>query len=245
MALVSPVQTAQPDGLRRALEPLIQQPIAKVVFTDNRSRILSARATEDGMVVRVHRCFATAPETLLPSVAALIAPADGRRRASIERVRRTALASVRAYFDNQVADSPPKRPPLTPKGRCFDLAAMRDEINVQEFAGRLSVDITWGRWGTRKRRARTASIRLGSFDQRLGLVRIHPTLDAEDVPRYVVMSVVHHEMLHADLPARARGGRRVLHSPEFRRRERLFADHARAERWIAANLDRLLRRSPR
>lgn len=213
------------------------------MLTENRSRILSARPTADGVVVRVHRCFAAAPVTVMPALATLIAPAPAsRRRRSKQdaRARRAALALVRAYFEANTERSASSTNVTMPKGRFFDLEALRDEINRAYFEDRLTVAITWGRWGTRRRRARTASIRLGSYDPIQGLVRIHPTLDAEDVPRYVVASVVHHEMLHAALPPRSEGGRRVLHGPDFRRRERQFRDHARAERWIARHLDRLL-----
>jgi len=52
--------------------------------------------------------------------------------------------------------------------------------------------------------------------------------------------VVFHEMLHQVVPVVERRGRRVVHSAEFRRRERSHPDHERARRWEAENLHLLL-----
>jgi hypothetical protein len=77
------------------------------------------------------------------------------------------------------------------------------------------------------------------------LVRLHPVLDHASVPRYVVASVVHHEMLHAEMGVETRNGRRRVHPPEFRRREREFEEYERAKGWIEKNLGGLLRRRDR
>ena len=66
-------------------------------------------------------------------------------------------------------------------------------------------------------------------------------LDDPAVPRYVVEAVVYHELLHADMPPEVRGGKRYFHTPEFRRRERLYRNLGRAERWIGEHLSELLR----
>ena len=118
-----------------------------------------------------------------------------------------------------------------------------DSVSADRFGGTLLPPITWGRWSTLRGRRRT--IRLGSYDHREGLIRIHPALDQEWVPRELVEAVVHHELLHAALPPRESGGRRCLHGPEFRRLERELPQHTVAERWLAANLPRLLRGRPR
>jgi len=47
-------------------------------------------------------------------------------------------------------------------------------------------------------------------------------------------------MLHQVVPVVERGGRRVVHSTEFRRRERAHPDFERARAWEAAHLHLLL-----
>jgi hypothetical protein len=110
------------------------------------------------------------------------------------------------------------------------------------------VRITWGKAAGENahpasncRRTRTASLQLGSYSYEDRLIRIHRVLDRPGVPRYVVESVVYHELLHADLPPVTRRGRRYFHTPEFRRRERQFRHFERADRWVRENLQQLLK----
>jgi hypothetical protein len=73
------------------------------------------------------------------------------------------------------------------------------------------------------------------------LIRIHPALDQSWVPRYFVEYIVYHEMLHHVIPMPERNGRRQLHTPEFRARERAFAHFERALAWERRHVHRLLR----
>lgn len=132
-------------------------------------------------------------------------------------------------------------------GRVHDLEAIRDEVNRRYFGGRLEVAIAWSRNGRSRRRRRRITLKLGSWWPHLETVRIHPVLDHESVPRLVVASVVHHELLHAELEpdVEVRDGRRRVHTSEFRRREREFEGHQEARRWVRANLERLARRRGR
>jgi hypothetical protein len=107
------------------------------------------------------------------------------------------------------------------------------------------VRITWGKatgeTAHNCRRSRTASLQLGSYSYEDRLIRIHRVLDRPDVPRFVIESVVYHELLHADLPPVTRNGRRYFHTPEFRRRELEFRHFEKADLWVRENLQQLLR----
>jgi predicted metal-dependent hydrolase len=211
-------------------------------LTDNRRTILSVRPAHDrdsdGLAVRLHRGFVGAPDAVLAAVVVLV---DGPRD---RELRTTSRRAVRRWMDRFWAEhGPPERRrtvTLQPVGETLDLRELRDDLNRRFFEGRLSVHITWSQVfpGTV---CRTRSIRLGSFQEDLEVVRIHPALDRPGVPRYVVESIVHHELLHADIPAVIENGRRYVHTPEFRRRERRFPEHRRAQAWIRKNLKRLLR----
>jgi len=87
-------------------------------------------------------------------------------------------------------------------------------------------------------------VKTGVYVQDARIIRIHPTLDRAEVPEFYVAAVVFHEMLHQAVPAREVGGRRIVHGPEFRRRERAYPDHGRARAWEERNLSLLLS-SPR
>jgi predicted metal-dependent hydrolase len=88
--------------------------------------------------------------------------------------------------------------------------------------------ITWSAAAPRRyARKRT----LGSYSVRANTIRISRLLDRRDVPLYFIAYVVYHEMLHADLGISETEGRRAIHTREFRRREKLFRDYARASAW--------------
>lgn len=225
------------EDLGVRLAGALATPLASLVLTDNRSTILSARPGRRGLTLRVHWSFVDAPDEVVRALARVAAGGSERR---------SALAVVREHFRHHRMTSPAQRPRTEPaagsgQGSHFDLEAIRDRINGIYFEDRLGVAIAWGRVPVRRRRPRRRrTIHLGTYRPDLGLVRVHPVLDRAAVPLFVVESVVHHEMLHADLPVTVVAGRRRLHTPEFRRRERLFADHDRAQAWIDEHLDRLL-----
>ncbi len=220
--------------------------LASLVLTRNRSRILSCRPVHRGsdrLDLRLHASFATAETGILKTVALYALGRFGKAQ------RRGALAILRRYFETHgnpgQGARPTRRPPavrLDPLGRSLDLRNLRDRLNEAFFEGRIEVDITWGRAlpRTPRRRAARRTLRLGSFDGTRNLIRIHRVLDDPQVPGEVVEAVVYHEMLHADLPAILRGGRRYSHTPEFRRREKLLPTHLKAEAWLEEQLPYLL-----
>ena len=113
-----------------------------------------------------------------------------------------------------------------------------DELNLRYFGGRIRARITWGPRGRRKRTR--DSIKLGSYTFEDELIRIHPVLDAADVPSFFVAWIVYHEMLHQvhDIPVV--GGRRQFHTPEFMAQESNYEHYERARDWERRNLDRIL-----
>lgn len=235
---------AAPDRLRGPrdsqqltlrLTAWLDDPLESLVLTDNRRRIISARPSADGLAVRIHRCFLTADEATLRAVAEFLNSGKGETRRTI------ALQVIRQYFDRHRPETTATQGRiLQPIGRHFDLRQLRDRLNGRYFGGLIDVDITWGRAPkVRRRRGRGFSILLGSYTETDRLVRIHPCLDQQHVPEYVVESVVYHEMLHAALPVERHNGRRRLHTPEFKRRERLYEHFDLANRWLEANLSKL------
>lgn len=215
----------------------MQGRLGSLVLTQNRSRILSAKTLPNGrLAVRIHRCFEQAPMATLYLAADFL---SGRLQG---HARHQALLAIRQHFDQHAATDggqrTPKLPTLQPLGCRFDLQDVLEGIKQQHFAGKLEVEITWGR-AVKQRRRR--SIRLGSYQAEHGLIRLHRALDQPWVPAYVIEAIVFHEMLHADIAVERHGSRRCIHSPEFRRREALFPAHQRSEAWLRKNLDRLLR----
>jgi len=234
---------AQRFHLLRRLNRLTGGRVRSLELTDNRRTILSVQSgrkeNRAPLVLRIHHSFTQAPEEVLQAVATFVESKRGSDRA------REALGVIREHFSAHRTTARSRRLVLRPEGTVLDLREVFADLNQRYFAGRLAVDISWGKdiagIAHRCRRSGTSVLQLGSYSYEDFLIRIHRLLDDPNVPRYVVEAVVYHEMLHADMPPEVRGGRRLFHTPEFRRRERLFRSLWRAERWIAENLPALLR----
>jgi hypothetical protein len=240
-------QPAESGALRfhllRRLNRLTGGRVRSLELTDNSRTILSVRSgrarNRAPLLLRIHHSFTHAPEAVLQAVAAFVESKRGSDRA------REALIVIREHFSAHRTTARSRRLVLRPEGTILDLRAVFADLNQRYFAGHLAVDVSWGRdsVGVARRCGRSGKsiLQLGSYSFEDHLIRIHRLLDDPDVPRYVVEAVVYHEMLHADMPPEVRAGRRLFHTPEFRRRERLYRNLWRAERWIAENLPALLR----
>jgi hypothetical protein len=156
--------------------------------------------------------------------------------------RRDAGGRIDAYVRQHRARIAAPRPArIEPRGRVHDLRAIFERLNAQHFEGKVEARIGWGPdRGRGRRRGRRRTIKTGVYVQDARLIRIHPALDRPEVPELYVAAVVFHEMLHQVVPAQERGGRRVVHGPEFRRRERSYPHFAAAKQWEEANLSLLL-----
>jgi predicted metal-dependent hydrolase len=122
---------------------------------------------------------------------------------------------------------------------CHDLQELYAEINERHFQNTVDARITWGRQPG-PNHGRRRSIKLGSYCSREKLIRVHPALDSQVVPRFFVEYIVYHEMLHHVLPPVIRAGRRQLHDRRFKALERAFPDYERALAWERAHIDLLL-----
>jgi hypothetical protein len=122
------------------------------------------------------------------------------------------------------------------QGDIYDLDEIYDRINLLYFAGtQKKPRLTWS--------ARKTYRILGHHDDTHDTIVISRSLDAPDVPLFVVEYVVFHEMLHIHHPTQHLNGRRRNHTPTFRRDERKFRHYQAAEDWIESNVTKLKRRA--
>lgn len=191
----------------------------QVVFTENTSSMLSYRKTAACLAVRMHRMFLSADEAVLAEIAAFIK----NRRAATPLMR----IFIRAH-GHLIGQARQHRTIVITEGRVHDLAAPFAEINRRYFHESITAAITWS---SRPPRSGVQKRNLGSYDRRRDLIRISRYLDRKAVPHYYVAYVVYHEMLHAAVGTQQKNGRTVMHSAEFRRREKLFHDYERAMAW--------------
>lgn len=208
----------------------------RVRYGRARHQVVRVQRQGGVIVVTLSRFFSHAPAEVREALAKWMR--SGRRASRAAR-------TLDVWIDQRVRELTHERPvaaKLEPKGRHHDLQALCAQLIAAEFpeAGlRCWPPVGWGRAkGSRSRR----SLRLGSYDPVDRLVRLHPVLDSPDVPDWFVRYVLFHELLHAvlDKPAHD-GARRVIHGPEFRRRERAYADYARALEWERERIHGLIR----
>jgi hypothetical protein len=228
---------AHPEAARMELQERLAAYLGRgrprVVITDNLHTMVSIKRGDGVVTFRLHHMFLDAPAAVLRAL--------GRYA---ERQDREAARVLRAYIDtndHRVRQREEPRPiSVDVEGKHHNLQDILDALNAHYFEGRIKARITWGP-RSRRRRSRD-SIKLGSYTFEDELIRIHPVLDASDVPRFFVEWIVYHEMLHEvhDMPVV--DGRRVYHTPEFRRAEAQFDRYAEAVLWERTYLHKLLER---
>ena len=234
--LTLPSREVRLSAARRLVDELSSLLSERVRLTvhDNRSTMVSFRRRPGEVHYRVHHMFLEAPGEVVSALAAFAGPGRGGAGARRRRAGSHIDAFVKAH---RARIGAPRADRLEPLGRVHDLQAIFDQVNAEHFEDAIEARIGWGpiRSGRRRRTVKT-----GVYVQDARIIRIHPTLDRPEVPAFYVAAVVFHEMLHQAVPAREVNGRRVVHGPEFRRRERAYPDHARARAWEERNLALLL-----
>jgi hypothetical protein len=111
------------------------------------------------------------------------------------------------------------------------LNSLAGEVHRTYFSKYPPLPVRWGHQIARKRRR---SIRLGSYNHHTAEIRIHPQLNAPQIPAFFIQSIIHHEYLHHVV-----GG---SHNRRFHAHERQFRYYREAQEWIRCNLFMLLGR---
>jgi len=205
-------------SLKEVLEERLGKTVS-LVLTGNSTTMLSVRRLEGMLRVRLHRMFLNAGSSVIEEIASFL------------KNKRGAMPHFRNYVKQnreQLRTKQPRKTTERTAGRYFDLRFLFDEINLEYFGGTIRAGITWG---SKSPRSAARKRTLGSYSERSNTIRINPVLDKRTVPRYYLSFVVYHEMLHAALGISKKGERRSVHPREFRKREQLFKDYARARSW--------------
>ncbi len=209
---------ADTKQLEQYLSRLTAKPVS-ITITDNAVSMLSVRIKKDAVVVRMHRMFLAAPEAVFKDIAAFVAR---------KNVKTPHLKSYINDNRHTLATPRPAKHTVRADGTHWHLQEIFDALNGAYFNSKLVCSITWGRRSTRPTvKKRT----LGSYSAASGMIRINPILDRKEVPRYYIEYVVYHEMLHAALGVAYKNGRRVVHSRQFKQREKCFRYYEQAVRW--------------
>jgi hypothetical protein len=192
-----------------------------LTLTDNSTSMISVKTARGLIYVRLHRMFLDAGNEVIREIARFV-----KRRKGSTPLIRNFIRKNQNSLENTNRSS--RKVVTRTSGRYYDLQELFGLVNDQYFGGRIKASISWGkktpRYAVRKRT-------LGSYSHQTNTIWINPVLDGKNVPRYLVKFIVYHEMLHSDIPVEKKNGRRLVHSPEFKKRELLFEHYERVLSW--------------
>jgi predicted metal-dependent hydrolase len=190
-----------------------------LILTDNSTSMISVKETPDTISLRLHRIFLNANDEVLEEIVRFIKGKGAKRPAIKAFIRKS---------KHLLKDSPPRTVTINPKGKIYNLSDIFNSLNREYFGDSVSSAITWGkkspRYAVRKKT-------LGSYQKKTNTIRINQSLDRRRIPRYFIEYIVYHEMLHAIIDAVVKNGRRVVHSKEFKEREREYKNYDKAMEW--------------
>ncbi len=172
--------------------------------------------------VVIHEGFVDAPDDVL----AALAEAALDRGATAARERVQAYARTDDFLEVVAAlEAATEAARHRPRGRHVDLERVFARVNAAYFDGALArPNLTWSK--------RTTTRKMGHYNFVTDTVWISRTLDASEVPAYVLDYIMYHELLHKRHGVQTVNGRRRLHTPAFRADERAFRDCARARAFL-------------
>ncbi len=212
------------ERLRRRLRPLLDDGMV-LVDNSNGVNLFSFERLAGLTTLRVSDRLASAPIDVLRDVVAWARGGSGAMRAAKE---------VRSYIARLPHEPSQRRPPrLVARGEVHDLSVLMARVSRAHFR-HVDLRIRAVGWGAGRRHPnrRSGSVRLASYQEATRTVRIHPALDVDLVPTWVIEFLLFHELLHAELGHdKDAAGHLRYHTPEFRRRERLHPDHDRFLAW--------------
>ena len=114
-----------------------------------------------------------------------------------------------------------RKPMRDPRGDCYNLVEILEDLNGRFFDGLLArPQIGWSQTPSRTM--------LGHFDPAHNAIIISRIFDRHEIPRFLVEYIMFHEMLHLRHPVEHAGGRRCVHTREFKKAERAFPRVAEA-----------------
>jgi len=221
---------------QRAFERKMKEALGenlKLVWTRNRTVMVSFRTKQGINTLRLHESFASADESTREDLLNYL------------RNPKSGLPESVKIFIKEISGKGcgPQTPHrvLRAKGKRFDLRRIFRKLNRTYFDSRLKTGIRWGKSIFSRDKN---SITFGSYNPALDLITIHPVLDTPFVPGFYIENVLHHEMTHAWLHM-VDPEKNGIHTPRFHALNRKHRYHALATAWEKSHFRKLLQYEPK
>lgn len=253
-----PAQVDAPPSADASFADLCFGPYAHVTVETGRRLRDSWRVTwtrrREALRLRVPEALASAPVAVKLAAlrwAILVSYRPRRPDPALTQERRRLEALIRDSLKGDAASaSAPVRSRrlaanrrrlerLQPRGTFHDLEAILAAVNARYFGGSLAARITWA---ARLGGLSTHRMAEDGEGKPYHLLTISRGYDCPEATPEIVGGVVYHECLHAVIPPRVSGGRRVVHGRDFRMRERQYEHFEVWRKWHREVLPKVLRR---
>jgi hypothetical protein len=202
----------------RELRPRAPLPEFELRFYPFASLNNTIRLSDGRMKVRLSDLLEGAPQPVLRAIVHILIAKIYRKPVSpshASRYRRYVGTREMQEKAHRVRQLRGRKRLESPRGRHYDLDEVFDALNVRFFHGLLGRPLmSWS--------SEPARHLLGHYDPAHNAIIISRVFDRPHVPRYAMEYIVFHEMLHLKHPIQVRGGRRTVHSKEFREEEKTF-----------------------
>ncbi|NGX31757.1 MAG: hypothetical protein K940chlam8_01138 [Chlamydiae bacterium] len=182
----------------------------------NRSSILTMQHSFRHLSVSMHHLFLDADHQMIEALVTYFKKGRGAKQASF---------LINAFIEEKRHLIEDKKEALITQGNVYDLLELYEKTKSIYFNDCIEVDVTYFITPLKRRR----HITLGLYHR--GIVKVNRVLDSVECPQYFVEFILYHEMLHHLFPTKMINGRRVMHSKEFRRKERAFKEYKLATYW--------------
>ncbi len=207
------------------LKPRTPVPALRVEFRKFANANSSVRWDEAGLQVRITDLLEGAPSQVLEALAHILLSKLVRRavpKTYAERYRRFLNRKEMRRSLQLVKQARGRKFISGPKGECYDLEQIFDQLNLLYFNGLMAQPLLgWSRKPSR--------VMLGHYDPSHNAIILSKLLDSSAVACVVVEYVLFHEMLHLRFPVEHRGARRCVHTREFKEAEKAFPARQQAK----------------
>ncbi len=222
LSTIAPAETPEAIFKRvfRTLRPRTPMPDVEIQWRRYAGANSSVRLERGKLLLRISDLLAASPPAVMEALGFILLGKLYRKPASKAHVRRYNLYLNRRDVrrDMHLARQIRGRKFISgPQGEVYDLKEIFASLNQLYFDGMMAMpELGWSR--TRSKRL------LGHFDPCHNAIIISRIFDRINVPKVALEFVMYHEMLHLRFPTEYRGARRCIHTPEFKKSEKEFAD---------------------
>lgn len=210
----------------RNMNRYISLPIESITVYPHNGKFFAARqkGKDGGINFFFHEVYIDLPQTELKAFSAFINQKKFREAGDFLEtlIYREMNKDIYSFFSENVST---KKSYISTKGKYFDLNDIFDEINWDYFAGTMPrPQLMW---------SNQVNISLmGKYNLESDTLMINSGLDQKSTPRYVIGSVMYHELLHKYLGVKYQNGRTIAHSKEFRELEKQYKQYEQSQKFL-------------